>query len=441
MSIRRYCLRLSLTLTLLPLCAASTRSAPPNIDWFRKIGTPEGERFGGFALDHDGHAFVAGTTNGSLAAPANLYDDAFLAEYTTDGQFKWVRQFGIGSTSAHGVAADPQGNAYVTGQTTSSVGIPYFPAEDAFVTKYDVSGNLQWYRQIGTSYDEIGEAIAADGRGNVYLAGYTNGPLNGQPFNNAADAILVKLHDDGTVAWTREFGDYGDDVAWAVAADALGNVYVSGYTANQPPGFSSNYDAFLRKYNTDGNLTWSRKFGTPKYEQVESLAIDATGNVYLGGTTDGNLAGTDPSPGGAFIAKFTPDGATEWLRQYMQGAAAVALAVDSQNNLYATTGLTSSTLISKLDAQGNLVWDLPTGTTPDTVRASTWSAAVDANDRLYLSGSSPEYPTIPGLGYADLFVIKIGNVPEPAPIALALFAAIPANSYRRRLPRRTHADV
>src|SRR5262249_17008420 len=162
-----------------------------------------------------------------LARRENIYGDAFLAQYSTNGGLNWVRQFGNSSTSAYAVAADPHGNAYVVGDTSSPLGIPYYPGtEDAFVAKYDSTGNLQWNRQIGTRAQESGKDIAVDGLGNIYLAGYASGPLNGQQFRGALDAILVKLHDNGTVAWTREFGGEGSDVAWNVAADRLGNVYV-----------------------------------------------------------------------------------------------------------------------------------------------------------------------------------------------------------------------
>lgn len=96
-------------------------------------------------------------------------------QYTTTGSLSWIRQFGVASNSVHAVAADPQGNAYVTGETSSSTYVSYYPGvQDAFIAKYNSQGDPVWYRQIGSLAQEIGEDIAVDGVGNIYLAGAAN---------------------------------------------------------------------------------------------------------------------------------------------------------------------------------------------------------------------------------------------------------------------------
>src|SRR4051794_3520710 len=115
-------LNFALALILHTSCAAAAFSDPGTIDWMQTLGTQAGEIYGGAALDHLGHVYVAGTTDGSLAGPPNLYGSNFLAQYSTTGNLNWLRQFGVSANVAHGVAADGQGNAYIVGETSSRVG-------------------------------------------------------------------------------------------------------------------------------------------------------------------------------------------------------------------------------------------------------------------------------------------------------------------------------
>src|SRR3954468_24014983 len=93
---------------------------------------------------------------------------------------EWARQFGSSaleySTSA---AADVLGNVYVSGITRGNLEGPSAGGEDGFVAKYDATGNLSWTKQFGTTADDGSQAISADGLGNVYVTGRTEGSLGG----------------------------------------------------------------------------------------------------------------------------------------------------------------------------------------------------------------------------------------------------------------------
>jgi hypothetical protein len=107
---------------------------------------------------------------------------------------EWIRQFGTSDwDSAGGVAVDTSG-VYVTGGTDGALpGQTSSGDYDAFVRKYDGSGNELWTRQFGSSYVDRARGVAVDGSGNAYVAGGTNDALPGQSSSGGLDAFLVKF--------------------------------------------------------------------------------------------------------------------------------------------------------------------------------------------------------------------------------------------------------
>jgi len=138
----------------------------------------------------------------------------------------WIRQFGTPAFDwAGGVAVDEGGNAYVAGSTggtlpgqTSAGGI-----DDAYVRKYDSAGSELWTGQFGTPAGEFAAAVAVDGDGNVYAAGFTEGTLPGQTAAGSGDAYVRKYDSAGSELWTRQFGTPAFDLAKGVAVDEGGN--------------------------------------------------------------------------------------------------------------------------------------------------------------------------------------------------------------------------
>ena len=110
---------------------------------------------------------------------------------------EWVRQLGTSSfDESRGVSADSLGNVYISGFTTGSLGGPFVGSSDAFISKYDAAGNLQWSRQLGASSFDGSFGVSVDGRGIVYISGVTNGSLGGPNAGGGFDdAFVVKIAD------------------------------------------------------------------------------------------------------------------------------------------------------------------------------------------------------------------------------------------------------
>lgn len=114
--------------------------------WNRQLGTAAFDASRGISADSLGSISISGETDGSLNGSNAGSTDAFLSKYDAAGNLVWTRQFGTSNAdTSYGVSADGLGNAYVTGFIDGgSVAPPNPAAFDAFVGKYDASGNLVW---------------------------------------------------------------------------------------------------------------------------------------------------------------------------------------------------------------------------------------------------------------------------------------------------------
>ncbi|MCI0491519.1 MAG: SBBP repeat-containing protein, partial [Planctomycetes bacterium] len=146
----------------------------------------------GVSADGLGNVYISGTTLGSLGGPNAGYTDAFVSKYDAAGVLQWTRQLGSGSWDVSwGVSADGLGNVYISGSTGGSLGGPNAGGGDAFVAKYDAAGALKWTEQLGSTVDDYSQGVSADGLGNVYISGYTLGSLGG-PNAGSCDAFVAK---------------------------------------------------------------------------------------------------------------------------------------------------------------------------------------------------------------------------------------------------------
>lgn len=326
---------------------------------------------------------------------------------------------GNGTEVPRGIAMDASGNVYIAG-ITSSQNLPVTKGAfqtafggftnsvisgDVFVAKYNSSGIIQFVTYLGGEADDVGTALAVDASGNVYITGYTNSRnfpttpgvkqrqfagFGGNLRTTVGDAFVAKLSSDGgTLIYSTYLGGRLDDAGTAIAVDSAGNAYVTGFSLStdfpvttgafqttmhgaggQP---STNHfgipllvsgDAFVAKLNpTASDLVFSTYVGGSQDDTPTSIAIDATGNVYIAGmtissnypTTTGALqtqyGGDEPlnfffAVGDGFVTKLNPTGTNLVYSTYLGGTGADAiraLVVDSTGNAYVTGATTSQT--------------------------------------------------------------------------------------------------
>jgi len=276
--------------------------------WTRQFGSDRWEDVYGVAVVPGGAIYVVGETSGALPGQTRVGGtDVFICKYDAGGNLIWIRQFGTPlSDHARGVAADPDGNAYVAGvleEITPGWG-------DFLLRKYDPSGAEIWSERFCAAPDSCwASAVSVDADGNPHIAGGVRGTLPGQTRTGFSDAFVRKYDPDGAEIWTRQFGTAPSALAYGVAVDAVGGVWVGGAVRGAFPGHASagSEDIFLRKYDVAGDELWTCQLGSPAYDAGLGLSVDPTGNAYLSGQTRGALPGqTHAGDWDVFLAKFLP---------------------------------------------------------------------------------------------------------------------------------------
>jgi hypothetical protein len=219
--------------------------------WKKQLGTTSYDYTTGVATDSNSNVYISGLTYGSLGGTfQGGFYDAWVAKYSSNGLLIWKKQLGTASGDySNGVATDSIGNVYISGLTGGSLGGANQGLDDAWVAKYRSNGALVWKKQLGTASDDQSYDIATDIKGNIYISGFTGGSLGGanQGLN---DAWVAKYRSNGALAWKKQLGTSADDVSQGVATDSNSNVYISGYTTGPLEGTSQgSFDAWVAKYS------------------------------------------------------------------------------------------------------------------------------------------------------------------------------------------------
>lgn len=288
------------------------------LGWIHQFGTSVQDYPTGVAIGSAGMIYLTGWTTGALEGANAGGSDFFLAKYAPDGTRLWIRQFG-GSTDdrSHAIAADQNGAVYVAGRTRSDLdGNTNAGFEDAFVTRYDATGNRTWTRTFATAGDDQAYGVAVDQSGSVYVAGYTTGALDGNSNAGGGDLFVGKISSSGVKQWTREIGSTGFDGASAISVDAADNVIACG---DSDSGFDSHtnqgsYDVILVKYDSSGAKLWSDEYGGTGQDRCLAIRAHATGFDLGGYFWSPSFDGLTLAGGwDAFVSRY--DGETRaWTR-------------------------------------------------------------------------------------------------------------------------------
>jgi hypothetical protein len=392
--------------------ATPTPTETPQIEWIRQFGTPSDEVVYGISADSTG-IYIAGYTQGTLPGQTSSGGvDAFMRKYSADGTEIWTRQFGTSSTDvASGIYADSTG-IYIAGGT----------AGDAFVSKYSADGTEIWTRQFGTPSDDYASGIYADSTG-IYIIGHTRGTLPGQTSSGSYDAFVRKYSADGAEIWTRQFGTSSFEDAEGIYADSTG-IYVVGQTIGTLPGQTSSgssYYAFVRKYGTDGTEIWTRQFGTSSNGYVIRISADSTG-IYIAGQAGETLLGQTSSGGyDAFVRKYSTDGTEIWTRQFGTPSDEMVYGISADSTGIYIAGYTQGTLpgqtssgsydafVRKYSTDGTEIWTRQFGTSSTDVASGIYADSTGIYIAGYTQGTLPGQTSSGGY---DAFVEKMVKIDE-----------------------------
>ncbi|MEO8664415.1 MAG: SBBP repeat-containing protein [Ignavibacteria bacterium] len=342
------------------------------------------------AADDEGNVYVTGWSNKSATGR-----DYATIKYNSSGDSVWVRRYSGLATSfndeASSIAVDLTGNVYVTGYSVNGTNSDYA------TIKYNSAGVQQWvsrYDGPGAAYDNA-SSLAIDASGNVYVTGSSFATVTG------GDFATIKYNSSGVQQWASRYSGMPinlSDFARDIAVDVSGNVYVTG----ESPASGTGSDYATIKYNSAGVQQWASRYAGPSSDVAFSLAVDVSGNVFVTGASLGSGTMNDYA-----TVKYNSTGAEQWVRRYNgpEGNVtdnAYSLALDVYGNVY-VTGESSGDggdyfkyATVKYNTLGDSVWVKRFDGTGDG-HDRAYSIAVDLNGNVYVtgeSGAANDYATI-----------------------------------------------
>lgn len=316
------------------------RNADGTTAWTTEFGTAADERLHGAIAQADGGTLVAGYTRGDLDgrhAGAST-DDGFVASVGPDGALRRVTQFGAAGLAdrVYGIAAAPDGGAYLTGYTRGALDGANQGDKDAFLVRVTPSGDISWVRQLGGTGEDKAFGVAADAAG-VYVTGTAGAPLPGTQGLGGYDGWLARYTVDGTLSWVKAVGGTGDDRLNGVAVTAAGLAVATGAAGG---------DVVTVAYGADGRERWTSTMDSGAVDGGTAVVSQPDGTVEVVGYTGGRVS----VPAGGV------DVLTMWLSAKGQRLAAAqfgsarddGLDAFAEPNLFAALGTDGTLLITGL---------------------------------------------------------------------------------------------
>ncbi len=355
----------------------------PTLEYSTYLGGGGDDAGQSVKVDSTGAAYIAGvtfatdfTTKSAAQAVSKGGTDAFVTKLSASGATVVYSTYlgGSGDDAASGIAVNSTGEAYVTGNTTSTDFNTRNPLQtaarggtEAFVAKLSANGSqLVYSTYLGSSGEDAGFGVAVDSSGAAYVTGYTSAnDFNTQaPIQTANrgefDAFVAKINPTGAaLVYSTYLGGTGSELGTAIAVDAAGTAYVTGYTNSTDFNLTSsplqaanggNLDLFVAKIRltsaqTTPTLVYSTYLGGADDDQGAGVAADSSGNAYLTGSTyslnfpvtTNALQPTRKGDSDAFATKINSAGSALTYSTYIGGSgpdSARGLAIDATGNCY-----------------------------------------------------------------------------------------------------------
>ena len=364
----------------------------------------------GVTVDSEGNLIVVGSSSPFSDGKSEMFLFKYVPELPDSpiNQLSCMRTFGNGiggqgqptnqplDTFGYSVAADSSDSIYVTGSTQVFGGENF----NVFLQKYDQSCDLIYTLQWGGEGNDFARSIAVDALDNVYIVGSTDSFGNG-----LTQIFLLKYSQDGSLQFSETWGTNQVSLGNGVTVDLLGNVYVVGTTAPSHAGSQ----IVLLKYDSSGNLLYSKTVGGTENSFGTGVAVDSGGYVYVTGYSYG--LGPNRGVSAVILIKYDPSGNIVYQKTWggTQNDFATGVAADLDGNVY-VTGYTKSFSINpgipsafllKFNQAGNPVFQRVWGGNRGDF---AYAVAVDVEENAYVTGYTFSFgPNTQGANY---FILK-----------------------------------
>lgn len=307
---------------------------------------------------------------------------------------EWQQSYGGSDTDiGHDIEHTPDGGYIIAGQTRSTDGDVSIAHGfyDYWVAKISSDGSLEWERSYGGSHHDIAQDIEVTNDGGYIILG-TSDSEDGQVSDprNLSDFWIVKINSIGDIEWEKSLGGYNNDFGYAIEQTADGGYIVGGSSNSESVDVSNNYgnyDYWLVKLSSNGEMEWEKSLGGSKSDVAYSLRQTTDGGYILAGkshSNDGDVTGNHDI--GNFIhdfwiVKVDSLGQIEWQNSLGGSDHESAHSIQqTDDGGYIVTGLTRSTdgdvtqnfgdwdtWVVKLYADGNIEWQKTIGSYYDQI--------------------------------------------------------------------------
>jgi hypothetical protein len=289
-----------------------------NFIWGKQFGSDKEEYALNHVTDKNGNIYIAGKTTGIMNYKNYGKNDGFITKIDSSGNTIWTRQFGSdGEEDIQWSAIDDEaGCIYITGSTTGVLKDKNRGKEDVFIVKYNLQGDIEWEKQFGTDSTDLAKGIFADSKGYIYVTGMTGGRLGQYSFGKT-DCFIMKLDNKGNHVFTSQFGTIRDDCSYAITGGPDSDIFVCGTTWGDLAGKNKGFiDGFTGHFTDAGDLVRYNQFGSEGFDIAMILNVDDDKNIYAGGSTSGNFGCQQIGEGDAFLLKMTEKGDILWNNQF-----------------------------------------------------------------------------------------------------------------------------
>jgi hypothetical protein len=302
-----------------------------DLDWVVAFGGPSNDVANDCFADIIGSISVIGSFNGSIDVEptdppdagdtyaSNGMSDIFLIVYSDEGVYETGFTWG-GTANDEGtsVNVDSDLNFIIAGFFNSTIDFDTGVNEllltssgmnDAFISKYDLIGNIWWAFKIGGTGDDkiVRNCLVTDEMNNIFLTGYYSNTSNFDPNGTAnltskgkSDIFIAKYDEDGKYVWANSIGNTSDDMPYSINLDNNSNIYLNGSftgTVDIDPSvklvqlttLNSGIGGFFAKYDKSCTYQWANAFGnsaqtTGAVHFAAATLPNDKGDIYSAGT-------------------------------------------------------------------------------------------------------------------------------------------------------------
>lgn len=382
------------------IMAGCVLAQPPDTLWTHLYGGNSWDDGFGGAPDQSGGFVIVGQTQSFGLSGANAY---LVRTSGLNGDTVFTRWYG-------GSASDQFSDVHTSPTRTLAVGsTSSFGANpsNAYLVCINGIGDTIWTRTINLGGSEA--ALAVDYGTDYFVAGWEQA-TGGQP-----NLMVTKVTDSGTVLWTSTFGGSGIDYGYDVVALPDGGCAVAGQTYNFGIGAPPYSNAWLVRYDVNGDTLWTKTYGdSGYYESANEIVITADSGFALAGYRQLSSFGDQDM----YLVKTDADGNLEWSRTY--GGAGDDNALDMTQTCdggYLLGGSTDSYgaggrdfYLVRADANGDTIWTKTQGGAEDEFCYAVYHKCyLNISDEGYFAaGRTQSY----GLGQSDFWLVRLDSDPS-----------------------------